>query len=225
MPRYWTERSGIPYIAPFAAFIFFLAAGRLLHVAPDLVYPLGIAVVSGVILVLSRSIVPLRASDWTGSVLLGVAVFLIWIAPDVLWPAYRTHWLFDNPITEKASSSLPGHLKSNMAFLVLRVMGSVLIVPVLEELFWRGWMLRWLIRPEFWKVPPGAYSASAFWIVAILFASEHGPYWEVGLLAGIIYNWWIIRTKSLANCILAHAVTNACLAAYVLFYNQWQYWL
>lgn len=225
MPEHWTEKSQIPYIAPFAVFISFLAVGHVLPIAPDLLHPLRFTVVSGVILALSRKVVPLRASHWIGSILLGVAVFVIWIAPDILWPVYRTHWLFDNPIMERASSSLPGQLKSDMAFIALRVTGSVLLIPVLEELFWRGWMLRWLIRPEFWKVPVGAYSASAFWVVAVLFASEHGPYWEVGLLAGIIYNWWIIRTKSLANCILAHAVTNACLSAYVLFYNQWQYWL
>jgi CAAX prenyl protease-like protein len=86
-------------------------------------------------------------------------------------------------------------------------------------------MMRWLIDKEFLKIPLGTYSASAFWIVAALFASEHGPYWEVGLLAGIIYNWWIIRTRNLADCILAHAVTNAALSAYVLYTDQWQYWL
>jgi membrane protease YdiL (CAAX protease family) len=47
----------------------------------------------------------------------------------------------------------------------------------------------------------------------------------VGLITGVLLNWWMLRTKSLADCILAHAVTNACLAAYVLTRNQWQYWL
>ena len=67
--------------------------------------------------------------------------------------------------------------------------------------------------------------ASLFWLVAALFASEHGPYWEVGLAAGIVYNWWAVKTKNIADCIWAHAVTNAILSAYVLFGGQWQYWL
>jgi hypothetical protein len=71
----------------------------------------------------------------------------------------------------------------------------------------------------------GAYSALSFWATAALFASEHGPYWEVGLLAGIAYGWWMIRTKSLADCILAHGVTNLLLAAYVLLQGRWEYWL
>ena len=96
---------------------------------------------------------------------------------------------------------------------MLRSVSSAILVPILEELFWRGWMMRWLIDNDFLKVPLGKYVPSAFWIVAVLFASEHGPYWEVGLAAGIVYNWWIVRTRNLADCILAHGVTNAVLAA------------
>jgi CAAX prenyl protease-like protein len=87
-------------------------------------------------------------------------------------------------------------------------------------------MMRWLIdNTNFLKVPLGKYVPFAFWMVAILFASEHGPYWEVGLAAGIAYNCWIVRTRNLADCILAHGVTNAVLAGYVLVTGQWQYWL
>jgi hypothetical protein len=74
-------------------------------------------------------------------------------------------------------------------------------------------------------VPLGRYTAVSFWAVALLFAAEHGPYWEVGLIAGVAYNWWLVRTRNLADCVLAHAVTNALLAGYVLVFNQWQYWL
>jgi len=116
-------------------------------------------------------------------------------------------------------------LRGDYVFLASRILGSALVVPVIEELFWRGWLMRWLIRTDFLAVPLGSYLPGAFWITAILFASEHGPYWDVGLAAGVLYNWWMIRTRSLADCILAHAVTNACLAAYVLSAGKWQYWL
>jgi len=74
-------------------------------------------------------------------------------------------------------------------------------------------------------VPVGQYRALSFWAVALLFAAEHGPYWEVGLMAGVAYNWWCVRTRNLADCILAHAVTNGLLAGYVLLCDQWQFWL
>jgi hypothetical protein len=85
--------------------------------------------------------------------------------------------------------------------------------------------MRWLISPEFEKIPLGTWSASAFWIVALLFASEHGPYWDVGLACGVIYNWWMVRTHSLGDLVLAHSISNACLSAYVVWTGKWEYWL
>ena len=73
--------------------------------------------------------------------------------------------------------------------------------------------------------PLGTYSASAMWISAILFASEHGPYWEVGLIAGLLYNFWMVKTKSLGDCIFAHAVTNGVLSLFVIATGRWEYWL
>jgi uncharacterized protein len=105
-----------------------------------------------------------------------------------------------------------------------RTARAVLVVPVLEELFWRAWLMRWLIDTDFRRVPMGAYTPFAFWLTAILFASEHGSYWDVGLVAGVIYNWWTIRSKSVADCIVMHATTNAILSGYVLATAQWQYW-
>jgi hypothetical protein len=110
-------------------------------------------------------------------------------------------------------------------FIAVRVLESAALVPVLEELFWRGWLMRWAIRADFENVPVGQYTALSFWTVAFLFAAEHGPYWEVGLIAGVAYNWWCVRTRNLADCILAHAVTNGLLAGYVLLFDRWQFWL
>lgn len=84
--------------------------------------------------------------------------------------------------------------------------------------------MRWLIKNDFLSVPLGAYARDAFWITAALFGLEHGPYWEVGLLCGIAYNWWMVRTRSLGDCILTHAVTNGILSAYVISGGHWQYW-
>ena len=212
------------YVAPFAAFVAMMAIERFIPLPGQWLYPVRGAVVLALILIFSRPYLSFRPGFPVASIAVGIAVFVIWVAPDILF-GYRHHWLFENSFTGAASSSLPPHLKKNFGFMALRSVSSFALVPVLEELFWRGWMMRWLIAKNFLKVPLGEYSRSAFWIVALLFASEHGPYWEVGLAAGIAYNWWMIRTRNLADCILAHAVTNAALSAYVLYSDQWQYWL
>jgi hypothetical protein len=218
-------RDTLAYVAPFAVFMLFLALRQALSLDPAVEYPLRTAAVVVAILVFSKQGVRLAPARPLGSVLIGIAIFLSWIGPDLLFPGYRSHWLFQNGITGSAASSLPEDLQRSPAFLAVRVAGSVAVVPVIEELFWRGWLMRCLISPDFLRVPLGAFTPLAFWATAVLFGAEHGPYWDVGILAGIGYNWWILRTRSLADCILAHAVTNACLAGYVLHAGRWEYWL
>ena len=155
---------------------------------------------------------------------MGVGVFLIWIGPDYFFPHYRDGILFQNWLTGRLQASTPEAILANPLVLWSRIVRAAMLVPVIEELFWRGWLMRWLVNPHFETVPLGAYSHQAFWLTAILFASEHGPYWDVGLAAGILYNWWLVRTKTLGDCILAHAVTNACLCGYVVATHKWEYW-
>ena len=214
-----------PYVIPFAVLIVLLAVRPYLGLNPLLTQPLRALAVLTALLAFSRGVIRLRPASPVSSVLLGLGVFVIWVAPDVLFPGYRHFWLFDNALTRVSATSLPPlALRTGGWFLFYRLGASVILVPIAEELFWRAWLMRRLISPCLEKVPLGAYSAEAFWVTAVLFASEHGAYWDVGLVAGILYNWWMIRTRSLADCILAHAVTNAALAAYVLLAHQWQYW-
>jgi hypothetical protein len=212
------------YIAPFFLFIGLLALERLTGLAPEWALALRFFTVLLAILLLSRPYLSFRIRRPAIGIALGALVFLLWIGPDILFQ-YRHYWLFENAVTGVAQSTLPFRLHHNATFLAFRIAISVIVVPIMEELFWRGWLMRWLIDRDWSKVPLGTYEPVSFWSVALLFATEHGPYWEVGLLAGIAYNWWMVRTKSLADCILAHAVTNALLAAYVIGWGQWQYWL
>ena len=218
------RRATLAYIAPFLVFVGCMAIKAALHPAAHWYYPAQFLAVLLTIGFVSRPVLRFRAAFPLASIGVGIAVFLIWIGPDVLW-GYRHHWLFENAVTGSPVSSIAPALRQNVVFLGLRVAVSVALVPVLEELFWRGWLMRWLIDQDFLKVPLGTYARNAFWIVAVLFATEHGPYWEVGLAAGIVYNWWMVRTRNLADCMLAHAVTNGLLAGYVLTAGQWQYWL
>jgi hypothetical protein len=217
-------RPAIGYIVPFAAFVGIMAVERLLGLPLVWSYAVRLVAVSLVLALFSRSFLSFRPSAPVASIGVGIAVFFIWIGPDVLF-GYRHFWLFENPLMGTAVTSIAPELKTNFLFLAVRVLGTAVLVPIVEELFWRGWLMRWLIDKDFLKVPFGKYVPSAFWIVVVLFASEHGSFWEVGLAAGMVYNWWIIRTGNLADCILAHAVTNAILAAYILKAGQWQYWL
>jgi len=178
------------------------------------------------IVAVSREPLRGRPSSPLMSILLGLAVFAIWIGPDVIAPAWRMSFLFNNPVTGHPAGNTPLALKNDPMFLFFRIAISVIAVPILEEMFWRGWLMRWLIDgDDFRRVPLGKYAPMAFWVTALLFAAEHGSFWDVGLVTGAIYNWWMVRTRNIQDCIIAHAVTNAALAAWVVAAGQWQYWL
>ena len=220
-----SRNPAVGYVAPFLTFVGVMGIEHLL--APSQIYyPIRCLLTLAVMLAVSRPYINLKPTFPLATLGIGIAVFLIWIGPDVLFgPGYRHFWLFENSIFGKTSSTIDPALKNNPGFLAIRLLGSACIVPIIEELFWRGWMMRWLISQPFDKIPLGTYRAGAFWIVAVLFASEHGPYWEVGLAAGAIYNWWLVRTRNLADCIWAHAITNFVLGVYVLAAGAWQYWM
>jgi CAAX prenyl protease-like protein len=214
----------LPYVVPFGAVIALLAIRPVLPLSPLAEQVVWILVMTAILAAVARPALDFRIRNLGGSLLVGVAVFAIWIAPDRVFPGYHAHWLFTNSVTGSVVSSLPESSRGDVAILTLRTLRAAVFVPIAEELFWRGWLMRWLISQDFLKVPLGTYSARAFWIVAVLFAVEHGALWDVGLAAGVLYNWWIVRTKSLGDLILAHGITNACLSAYVIFAGRWEYW-
>jgi CAAX prenyl protease-like protein len=216
----------IPYVVPFVAFFVLLSLGDYLQsVLGPWEAPFRVGVLSAILWVFSREVIDFRVRRWAMTVAIGIAVFAIWVAPDLLFPGYRQHWLFQNAITGSLSSSIPAELRENLLVLIFRSVRAVVLVPIIEELFWRAWLLRWLINTDFEKVALGAYTASSMWISALLFASEHGPYWEVGLIAGLAYNFLMIRSRSLGDCILAHAITNGVLSLFVVLTGRWEYWM
>lgn len=205
-----------------ALFLVLLAAGDILGLGAW-EYPFRCAALAAALWFWSRGVIDLRVRSLIPSAAIGAVVFAIWVGPDVLWPSYRAHWLFSNSITGLPESSFPAAHRDSAMALLFRSIRATLLVPVVEELFWRSWLMRWIIKPDFLSVPLGAWSAKAFWITAVLFAAEHGSYWDVGLVCGVIYNAWMVRTRSLGDCILAHAVTNGLLCAYVISGGHWQY--
>jgi len=108
---------------------------------------------------------------------------------------------------------------------VARFARLVVVVPLVEEIFWRGFLMRYLIREDFEKVPLGAYSHLSFFGVAGLFMLVHSmPDWPAAFLTGLIYNGLLVRTKSLGACVAAHAATNLGLGIYIMTTHQWGFW-
>ena len=109
------------------------------------------------------------------------------------------------------------------ALIAVRLMGAVIVVPVMEELFWRSFLLRYIINPNFKKVALGTFSWFSFTAVVVLFGVEHHRLIQ-GMIAGAFYTALVIRQKSLRGCILAHGVTNLGLGVYVIVTQSWEFW-
>ena len=211
-------------IAPFALFIGLLAlesvigdrAGdrRWLTVARPLL-------VAGLLLYFWRHYeelherVRVRPGDWMIAVVLGLAVFAAWVTFDRGWAA------FGGPA--RGFAPLDGEGRIDVALTLLRLVGFVLVVPVMEELFWRSFVLRRIKSPDFLHLPPRAAGLGAFALSSALFATEHSL-WFAGLLAGMAYNLCFMRSGNLWVPILSHAITNGTLGLWILTTQSWRYW-
>lgn len=219
------NRNALPFIIPFVVLV------ALIPISGFIALPVRLELLARLLLPALalayywRKLPPFRVERPIGSALVGLGVFVVWVAPDMLVPGWRSHWAFQNPIFGHLSVSMPPQSLGNPLDLLLRVLRATTVVALAEEISWRGWLMRWLINDDFETVPVGSYQARAFWFTAIFFAVEHGPYWEVGLAAGLIYNWWAVRARSLGDLILAHGLTNAALALFVILTRRWEYWM
>jgi uncharacterized protein len=147
------------------------------------------------------------------AVLVGLAVFALWIGLDAGWMVIGTPAGFD-PRTG-------GHI--DWLMVAVRIGGAALVVPVMEELFWRSFLLRWLDSANFLALDPGRVRLQSVAIAALLFGFEHHQ-WLAGIVAGLAYSALYMRHKSLWSPILAHAVTNGVLGAWIVYSGQWTYW-
>jgi len=145
------------------------------------------------------------------ALVVGVAVWGLWLTLDM---GAQASGGYDPTLLAPPGSYI---------LVIMRLAGAVLVVPLMEELFWRSFLLRYLINPDFQQVPVGAFSwMSCLW-VTVLFGLEHHQI-IAGMVAGLAYNLLIYRTQSVAQCVLSHAVTNLLLGLYVLQSGAWYFW-
>ncbi len=205
----------LSYVAPFALFMVLTAVQANISGSVAWMSPLKTVLVAASLIALAPGFPHLRPGHLLFSAFVGLAVFVAWILLEGLYPYLGTPGAFD-PYSHLAGVTLYG-------WLTFRMVGSTIVVPVMEELFWRGFILRWIVNPNFQKVPIGTFTWTSFVLTSLLFASEHNR-WLVGLVAGIVYNLVVYRTCSLFACMVAHATTNLALGVYVVTTGAWSFW-
>jgi CAAX prenyl protease-like protein len=226
--------AAMPRILPFALFMGFIALETLLRWAAGLtsapdgnmaavflwLYPLRIAVVLAALVYLWPAYDELRDGVCRnfGEALLvlvvGGLVYVAWVRMDWSW-AMQGQPTGYNPFQAGAGVGI--------LLASLRLVGAVVVVPIMEELFWRSFLIRYLVTPTFTTVRLGTFTPLSFGATVVLFGLEH-HLWLAGIMAGVIYNLLLYKTRRLWPCILAHAITNLLLGIHVLVTGEWHWW-
>ncbi len=210
------ENATAVYLMPFLTI---LAAGMLASAGTgkfEWLYPLRVVAVLPVLWSYRRSY---RALDWrVGWPAMGAggAALLIWVGVDT--------W-----VRGTAAVAMPRELSAasdgwRNVWLLFRMVGAAVTVPLAEELAFRGFLLRRLEGEPFEEIAFARTGLQAVLISSVAFGLMHGGRWPEGIAAGLLYAWATRRTGRISEAIAAHALTNALLAVYVLRFEQWQYW-
>ena len=159
---------------------------------------------------------------WLG-VIAGIIGVFQWVGMQ-LW--LQDHWEVFRPAAGKFQPTEYFTTQWGLvAFLTIRIIGAVVVVPVMEELFWRDFLWRTCSTREPFKTEPvGVWNVQAFAVVCLAFASVHGNWWLTSIIWAGMIGGLLVYTKSLGACIIAHAVTNLLLAGYVMGTRDWSFW-
>lgn len=215
--RLLDARSENPVAAYLMPLLTILAVGmvvRALSAGFDVLYPLRFICCLAMLWIYRRSY---AALDWRfgrRGLIVGTAVFCVW--------AVFAHFL-------TAASPIPAPLlqmstPARLGWIGCRVAAAMLTVPIAEELAYRGFLARRLVKADFTAVAFRDITLPALGSSALAFGITHGALWFPGILAGVAYGMLAIRTGRIGESVAAHAATNGLLAAYVLLFNQWQLW-
>ncbi len=225
-----TEKDGmVPYVIPFVLYLLFSQVASYYNELYPLLYIATVVMVSGAAIYLlsgryllqpHKNIVPGIIFGLVGIVLwillskshldeIVISVLPVWLQPD--------QRLAFNPFEDIASPLLV------WLFILARSLGLVLLVPVVEELFWRGFLLRWVISADWQDQPIGVFTLRSFVWIVLLFTLAH-PEWFAAAAYCILINLLLYWKKDLWLCIVAHATTNLTMVAYILMTDSWELW-
>ncbi|MEO7454107.1 MAG: CAAX prenyl protease-related protein [Fimbriimonadales bacterium] len=216
------SRPWLPYVVPMILFAAItMAEGELGNYVA--VYIAKVIIVTGA-LIYFRSVwkeIKFEAKWLVPSIVIGVALFAAWVGieknfgyPHMTFLGDRTAF---NPLTEADNAGM------RAAFFAFRFFGLVLMVPLMEEIFWRSFLLRFITKPEFQTLKVGEFTNVALLIGTAFFGLAH-PEWLPAVIFALAISLWLRYTKSLFAAIIVHLVTNLALGIYVVTQQDWIFW-
>ncbi len=153
------------------------------------------------------------------AVAVGVAIFAIWVGLDGLYPRLTK-------LDEGATPFQQFGAGSSLAwfYIAVHVAGMSVVVPPVEEIFYRSFLYRYLVKIDFRSMPLGQFHGLSFFVTSSVFGLMHPDRWLAGILCGLAYQWLVIRKNRLGDAITAHAITNFLLGVWIVWKGAWNFW-
>ena len=218
----------LAYFLPMAVFLLIMSAGSLWEPLYPYAYVARTIIVAVLLVLFWRHYTKIRWDYWWLGAIVGVIGIFQWV-PMQLWLQNNVEFFHVTPeeMTEAFNPfrDVPGPPAAVWAFIAVRLIGAVLVVPVMEELFWRDFLWRQILAPNDFKLARvGEWHWAPYLGVSAAFALVHGNWWLTAIVWALMVGALLVYTKSLGACIIAHAVTNLLLGVYVLREKAWFFW-
>ncbi len=207
-------------VAPFVIFVFLTALqGKLGEGSEYWLYLLKTVVGAWLIWEMRPYVQEMRWTvSWEAAVV-GVGVFAVWVGLDGLYPRMAELGEGWNPGARFGKGS-----GLALFYVAVRVLGSSVVVPPLEEVFYRSFLYRILVKVPFHAMPLGQFHGLSFVVTSVIFGAMHPDRWLAGILCGLAYQWLVIRKGRLGDAMTAHAITNFLLGVWIYWRGDWKFW-
>ncbi|HYE18672.1 MAG TPA: CAAX prenyl protease-related protein [Tepidisphaeraceae bacterium] len=229
-PRQSPVRDDLAYMLPMGTFLLLIMAGGWLGTETDAgntAYPWAYAARALIVAVMLWLFWPaytrIRWDYWWLGLVVGVVGIFQWVGMQ-LWLQNNFEVFRPSGVAFNPDAFFKDDV-SRWLFIAVRIFGAVLVVPVMEELFWRDFCWRSVIAPNDFKLAEvGEWDWKAFVVVPVIFSFVHLNWLLTSIVWAFMVGGLLAYTRSLGACIVAHATTNLLLAVYVLRTKQWFFW-
>jgi CAAX prenyl protease-like protein len=209
-----------PRVAPFAVFVLLtFLQGPLGPASPYWAYLLKTLVGAWMIWAVRPFVQEMRWAWRWEALVVGIGIFVVWVGLDGLYPRLAQLPRGWNPNEHFGPGSATAWF-----YISVRILGSSIIVPPLEEVFYRSYLYRYFVKTDFLAIPLGQLHKISFLVTSVIFGLMHPDRWIAGILCGLAYQWLVIRKDRLGDAITAHAITNFLLGIWIVWKGAWDFW-
>jgi len=153
------------------------------------------------------------------AVVVGIAIFAIWVGLDGYYPRLSEPDSGANAFAQFGKGSAVAWF-----YVVVHIAGMSIVVPPVEELFYRSFLYRYFVKLDFLAMPLSQFHALSFVVTSVIFGLMHPDRWLAGIICGLAYQWLVVRKGRLGDAVTAHGITNLLLGLWILWKGAWSFW-